>query len=224
MALEIVKYGDPGLRRIARKLTLKEIRSDEIKQLVIDLRDLMRNGNGVGLAAPQVGRGIQIIVTEVRDEQLEQIPIEMRAKKGMVPIPFQALFNPCYEIHDRTELYYPEGCLSYPGFMGPVPRAKTVYVRALNEHGLEVKFFATDWHARVIQHEIDHLYGILYTDSVPAGMLLPVEEARTKYGNLTSDEIVALIPPKSSEARASSVPPTLQTGSSPNAASMDPEG
>jgi peptide deformylase len=224
VALEIVNYGDPRLRQIARPMEREEILDPRMQRLAIEMGDVMRAGNGIGLAAPQVGYGIRMIVVEIRPEQIAQIPEQRRIEREITVVPFQTHFNPSYDVLDATQRCYIEGCISYPRFMGPVKRFWKILVRSQDERGEErPPFVATGLLAAAIQHEIDHLEGILYIDLVPPGMLLPMAEAREKYGSLTSDELMDLITSRSPEARASSIPPTQPTGSRPDAARMDSE-
>ena len=149
--LKIVTLPEPVLRRKARPIT----RFDAALQTLIDnMIETMREAPGVGLAAPQVGRSDRLIVAEYpEDDEIEDSP-----KKLYVVI------NP--EIKRRSEEVEMgiEGCLSIPGLHGEVERALTVTVKELTRHGQPLKIRARGWLARIFQHEVNHLDGIVFTD------------------------------------------------------------
>ena len=155
MALRtIVTLPDPVLKRKARAITKFD---KELHTLVNDMVETMREAPGVGLAAPQVGLSERVIVVEYyeKDENEEK---EDAQKKMWV------LVNPeIVRVSDEL-LVGVEGCLSIPGLVGEVERHAEVQVKALNRHGRPVKIKATGWLARIFQHEIDHLNGILFTE------------------------------------------------------------
>jgi peptide deformylase len=180
--LVIVQVGDPVLRQSARALTAEEIRSRPIRQLIDKMRQTMHDAPGVGLAAPQIGLSLQIAVIEDREEYLEDISDEQLAERERRAIPFHVLINPVIlgETHaahgSRTgqdpalktvsgaSVIFYEGCLSLAGFTALVPRARSVRVSCLDEHGKRKTIEASGWYARILQHEIDHLNGRLYID------------------------------------------------------------
>lgn len=141
----IVKHPDPILREKA--ITVKKINNNILK-LLDDMADTMYDAEGVGLAAPQVGISKRVTVIDVGDENglIELINPEIVSKSG--------------------EQFGPEGCLSFPGLMGDVRRAQKCKVRALNRHGEVFEIEGEDLLARALQHEIDHLNGVLFTDFV----------------------------------------------------------
>ena len=150
----IVTLPDPVLRRKARPITRFD---SDLQTLVDDMVETMRQAPGVGLAAPQVGISERLIVVEYpekeEDEENEEAP-----KKLFVVV------NP--EIKERseeTELAL-EACLSIPGLQGEVERALAITVKGRNRRGQLVKIKAKGWLARIFQHEIDHLNGVLFTD------------------------------------------------------------
>jgi peptide deformylase len=167
MKLKIVQAGEPVLRQIARPLTAEEIRSAEIQQLIEWMRETMRDAPGVGLAAPQVGLNIQLAVIEDSEDLVNLLSPERQKERQRRPVPFQVLINPQIELAGETAEFF-EGCLSLPGFSAIVPRALEVRVDCLNEHGDAVTFHARGWHARIVQHEVDHLRGALYIDRMRA--------------------------------------------------------
>jgi peptide deformylase len=158
--IEIVQVGHPALRQSARPLTLDEIRSPAMAQLIADMRDTMRAAPGVGLAAPQIGLPIQLAVME--DEA--KVDEEDRALREREPVPFHVMINPVLTVEDPTPLEFFEGCLSLAGYAARVGRARAVRVDALDERGEPIVLRGTGWYARILQHEYDHLQGAMYID------------------------------------------------------------
>lgn len=150
MQRPIVTYPDPVL--LAKSAPVPRV-TDAVRDLVRDLFDTMSAAKGVGLAAPQIGVGRRVIVVDVSPVEPEKPPL--------------ALVNP--EVVARRGLVEgTEGCLSVPGVEGVVPRSEWVAVKALNEKGEPVRIEATGLLSRALQHEIDHLDGILFIDRIPA--------------------------------------------------------
>lgn len=160
----IIQTGDPTLRQLAKELTIAEIHSEEIQHLIEVMHETMHEAPGVGLAAPQIGKSLQLIVIEDREEYLQNFSEAQLKRRQRVPLPFQVIINPkiTIELGDTVEFY--EGCLSVEGFVGLVPRALNVKVECLNECAEPVTINATGWYARILQHEIDHLQGTLCID------------------------------------------------------------
>lgn len=151
--LEIVKIPAPVLRRRAEKVT--EFGKD-FQTLVDNMIETLREAPGVGLAAPQVGISDQLIVVEYGEENEEGE--EVGPKKLYV------LANPeIVKVSAETVLGI-EGCLSVPDLVGEVERAEALVVKGLNRRGQPVRIKASGWLARIFQHEIDHLEGIIFTD------------------------------------------------------------
>ena len=125
----------------------------DLKTLVDDMVETMREAPGVGLAAPQVGISERVVVVEFGHEDDEDIPKQL-----------YVLVNPEIVKISDEKVRGIEGCLSVPGLVGSVDRAKIVTVRAQDQTGKKTKVRAVGWLARIFQHEIDHLDGVLYTD------------------------------------------------------------
>ena len=164
MKLKIVQAGDPVLRKQSRPLTKAEILSPSIQELIPLMRDTMREAPGVGLAAPQIGQSIQLAVIEDRANYIKDISAEALAKRQRSAIPFHVIINPKLTVVGNSSAVFFEGCLSVEGYQAVVDRALDVRVECLNERGEEIKIKALGWYARILQHEIDHLNGILYID------------------------------------------------------------
>src|SRR3954447_19676301 len=163
MLLKIVQAGDPVLRRRPRELTKDEIRSPETRRVIELMQETMRDAPGVGLAAPQVGIDLRIAVIEDKPEYVRDLREEEVSIRERLPVPFHVIVNPEIELlEDAVE--FPEGCLSVTGFTAVVPRARSVRVTCLNHAGEPQEIRATGWYARILQHEIDHLNGVLYVD------------------------------------------------------------
>ncbi len=140
---QILIHPDPILREQARPV--KKINASTCK-LLDNLADTMYDAPGVGLAAPQIGVLKRVIVVDVGEGLIELVNPEIVAARG--------------------KQVGPEGCLSVPGVQGEVPRAKAVTVRGLDRHGREKEIYAEDLLARALQHEVDHLDGVLFIDKV----------------------------------------------------------
>jgi peptide deformylase len=168
MKLKIIQVGDPVLRQPARPLSVEDIQSPSIQQLIELMRDTMYDAPGVGLAAPQIGVPIQLAVIEDRREYHQEISAEQLAARRRSPIPFHVIINPQLSIAKASEVAFFEGCLSLTGFVALVPRALAVHVQCQNERGESLRIDAEGWYARILQHEIDHLHGTLYIDRMAA--------------------------------------------------------
>jgi peptide deformylase len=188
--LKILQTGEKVLRQAARVLTANEIRGAEIQQLIELMRETMRDAPGVGLAAPQVGVPFQVAVIEDREEYLKDITAEVLAERGRRPVPFQVIINPAIRLSGVQAEFF-EGCLSVAGFCALVPRASRVHVEALNERAEPVVIDAEGWHARILQHEIDHLQGALYVDRMRARSFTTNENLSRYWKNKSMDEVRA---------------------------------
>lgn len=175
MALTIIQAGEPVLRNPARVLRPNEIRSREIRDLIAEMKDTMYAAPGVGLAAPQIGRGIQLAVIEDRQEYMKDWTAQQLAERERRPVPFHVIINPKISLAGGEQVEFFEGCLSVKGLIALVPRSRTVRVECLDENGNPKVIEASGWHARILQHEIDHLMGNLYLDRMYARTLMTVE-------------------------------------------------
>lgn len=161
MILEIVKYGNPVLR--TRGARIEKI-TPEIKTLIADMLDTMRAAAGVGLAAQQIGKALQLTVIDVRGVKDRPSTLELDAKPADVAAYMPVvLINP--EIRPFGEpAKGPEGCLSFPEMYADISRPESVEVKALNADGQPIHFIAGGLLSRAVQHETDHLNGILFID------------------------------------------------------------
>jgi peptide deformylase len=148
---EVLKMGDPRLLAVAEPV--REFGTPELANLLADMRDTMRDLNGAGLAAPQIGVGMRVVIFG-----FEQSPRYPEAD----PVPFTVLINPVLTpLGDAQEEGW-EGCLSVPGMRGLVPRYRDLRYTGLDAAGAPIDRTVSGFHARVVQHEVDHLDGILY--------------------------------------------------------------
>ncbi len=161
MILPVVKYGHPALRQ---KGTVIEKITPEIKKLIADMFETMHERHGVGLAAQQVGRALQLTVIDVRDAKDRPSTLELKGKPADVnDIMPLVLINP--EIKPAGEpAVSGEGCLSFPEIYAEISRPEFVEVKALNEKLKPIEFRAGGLLSRAVQHETDHLNGILFID------------------------------------------------------------
>jgi peptide deformylase len=164
MKLEILQAGEPVLRQEARGLSPNEILGRPVQNLIEAMTNAMHDAPGVGLAAPQIGLPLQLVVIEDKPEYLQKLAPEHVAERRRRPVPFHVLINPKLIIDSTEAVEFFEGCLSLAGFTAIVPRAMRVRVECLNEKAEPVAIVADGWYARILQHEIDHLHGILYID------------------------------------------------------------
>jgi len=162
--LKIWQAGEAVLRSQSRPLTPGEIRGPEIQELIASMRDTMRDAPGVGLAAPQIGLDIQLVVIEDRPEYIQKVSPAQIEERQRRPVPFHVLINPSLTFEPSETFEFFEGCLSVAGFTAIVPRAGRVRVEYLNEAAESREVVADGWYARILQHEIDHLQGTLYID------------------------------------------------------------
>ena len=143
--LPIIKYPNPVLRKKCGKI--KDPLDPEIQELIAGMIKAMKDNNGMGLAAPQVGKSIRLCIIE---------------ESGQL----YALINPKIKSQSREKVPGEEGCLSFPGKFLNIERSEKVKVRCLDEKGKQVKIKAAGLLARALQHEIDHLDGVLFVDRV----------------------------------------------------------
>lgn len=161
MVLQVVKYGEPVLRR--KGACIERITPD-IKQLIADMFETMKAARGVGLAAQQVGRDLQLCVIDIREVTDRPSTLKLDGKEAdpneFMPL---TLINPTFTQHGAP-VAGPEGCLSFPEVYADIERPPEIDVTAQNEKGETLRFYCGGLLARAIQHEYDHLQGILFID------------------------------------------------------------
>ena len=147
--------GNPELLRVATPV--EQFGTPELETLVTDLWDTMAARGGVGIAAPQIGVSLRVVVFELTDDPL---------RSGRPAVPRTVLLNPVIEPLDDSEEDGWEGCLSVPGLRGLVPRWSRIRYRGRDLHGAPIDREVEGFHARLVQHECDHLDGVLYPQRV----------------------------------------------------------
>ena len=168
--LKVARMGHPVLRAKARALEKSELRSAGVQKLIDDMIDTMLEYHGVGLAAPQVHEGLRIFVAslDARDDtETDEEPL--------------AIINPELTIVGGEVVDDWEGCLSVPEIRGRVPRAREIKLRAFDRKGDRIELRAHDFPARVIQHETDHLDGVLFFDRMRSLETLTFLEEYSRY-------------------------------------------
>jgi peptide deformylase len=176
---DIITLGHPTLRLKARKVTRF---GPKLKQLINDLIETMRAAPGVGLAAPQVNVSERVIVVELPADEEEGRPAEL-----------YAFVNPEIVKTSRETEEDQEGCLSIPGYVGDVPRHTMVVVRGQDANGKPQRVRAYDYLARILQHEIDHLDGVLFIDRVTdPSKIRPITQAEAAIPTAEVTEAMAL--------------------------------
>ena len=191
--LDIVQVGTPVLREHARPLAVDELATPRIQQLIADMRDTMRAAPGVGLAAPQIGESLQLVVIEDPPDYHAKLSAEELAAREREAVPFHVLVNPVLTVRTDEVVAAFEGCLSFEGFMMLVPRARKVRVEALDEHGQRVVKVATGWYARILQHEVDHLRGVVCIDRAETRTLTTGENFEAYWKGMTIDQVRATV-------------------------------
>lgn len=198
--LDIVQTGDPILRERARDVDPADVRSGKYEKLVADMIETMRKAPGVGLAAPQIGVGLRIIVVEDDEGRMSKVSEAERTERRRAPFPLLVVHNPTLELHDRSfvstsddrDVFF-EGCLSVDGFAALVPRARSVRVRGLDAVGEPLDFEVSGWAARIFQHEVDHVDGKLYLDRMLTRSFGTSELVAKRYAGLSIAEVRALL-------------------------------
>ena len=174
--LKVARMGHPVLRAKARPLEKAEIRGAAIQKLIDDMIDTMVEYHGVGLAAPQVHEGVRLFVAALDsgdEDEEESEPI--------------AIINPEITIVGSDIVEDWEGCLSIPDIRGRVPRAREITVRGMNRAGARIELSAHDFPARVIQHETDHLDGVLFFDRMQSLASMTFLDEYSRYWRKTED-------------------------------------
>ena len=169
--LKVSRMGHPVLRQRASEITADQVQHPDLQRLVEDMVDTMIDYEGIGLAAPQVFQPLRVIVVGQPDTD----PTDEEA------IPLTVLFNPEFTAVSEETVDGWEGCLSIPAVRGVVPRAAAVDVRGLDGEGKTVEFAAEGFFARVLQHEVDHLDGVLFLDRMADFQTLAFVEEYQRY-------------------------------------------
>ncbi|HTY94621.1 MAG TPA: peptide deformylase [Steroidobacteraceae bacterium] len=164
----VLKMGHPLLRQVAQPVVDFDVA--KIEELLTDLEDTMRAMNGAGIAAPQIGVSLRVVIFEM---------LENPRYPQVAPVPFTVLINPVLNpLGTQMEEGW-EGCLSVPGLRGVVPRHRRLHYRGLDRHGQSFERTVEGFHARVVQHEVDHLDGVLFPQRIADMTRFGFEDALT---------------------------------------------
>ena len=172
----VVQIGDPVLRKVAKPVDVDRLSSREVQNIVNQMRQILKKYDAYGISAPQLGVPLCMFAIQVTKRQLNQQDDETIKLAGIEETPFKLFINPEIKILGNETLVEREGCCSMNGYSAKVTRHKSVQISGYNEFGEQVTWKAKDWNARIVQHEMDHLNGILFTDK----MYLP-ESLEFKY-------------------------------------------
>jgi peptide deformylase len=178
----IVQAGTPVLRARAEEVPVEKIATPEMQALFETMIATMRDAPGVGLAAPQIGIPWRIIVLEDRAENLAKLGAAELREREREPFVTRVFINPVLRAIGEEQAMFFEGCLSVKGYVGLVERSREVEVTGLDEHGAPQIWRVKGWPARILQHEVDHLEGMLYVDRMKTRSFATTEEATARYG------------------------------------------
>lgn len=167
MIRPICRMGNPILREKTKDLTKDFLKTDDFRQLLEDLKDSMKHYGGIGIAAPQIGIDLNIAIIEL---------VGMNRYGENIDLPLTAFINPKITFLTDEEQGFWEGCLSVPGLRGFVERPKKIKVSYLSVDGKDSEIIAEGFLATVLQHELDHLQGVLYIDRIKDPKLISYQE------------------------------------------------
>jgi len=184
-----VQAGDPVLRTRAAEVPPAKITSPEMIDLVATMIATMRDAPGVGLAAPQIGVPLRVIVLEDRLEYMQRVDAKKVRELERVPFGPRVFFNPVLRTLGDARATFLEGCLSVSGYTALVERSLEVEVEGQNEKGEPETWRVRGWPARILQHECDHLDGTLYIDRMLTRSFATVEQAQAHYGDRSIAEV-----------------------------------
>jgi peptide deformylase len=189
----IVQIGAPVLRGRAAEVAPERIATPEIQGLVTTMIATMRAAPGVGLAAPQIGVPLRVIVLEDRAEGIGKLTEVERRERERVAFGPRVIVNPVLSPVGDARATFFEGCLSVSGYAGLVERALEVEVTGLDEHGAPVTWRARGWPARILQHEVDHLNGTIYVDRMNTRSFSTAEQAKARFGGKPIAEVLEAV-------------------------------
>ena len=166
----IRRIGDPLLREEAKPVEMAYLSTPHFKEVTDKMISTMRKGESYGISAPQIGHSLQVVAYEFTGSHMKKY-MQLYGSSALSTMemrlcPLTVLVNPHIEVTDPTVLAYRETCLSMPGYSALVPRCKAIKVKGLTLDGVVLDFSVSGWIARIIQHEVDHLRGNLFVDSM----------------------------------------------------------
>ncbi len=178
MQLRVTQFGEPILRQTGEQVSVFD---EKLESLVSDMVETMYAEEGVGLAAQQIDQAIQLCVVDVSHLPDEELDYQLDGLRPPIDLIMpMALVNPVVRILPGKQVWGDEGCLSFPGVRGDVPRAETIEVTFQDVKGTPRRMTCSGWFARVVQHEVDHLNGILFIDHMDKRKLRLLENKLKK--------------------------------------------
>ncbi|XP_072939710.1 peptide deformylase, mitochondrial-like [Epargyreus clarus] len=160
----VVQIGDPTLRTVSHTVPIEKIKGEVVQNVIKKLQDVLFRYGSVGMSAPQIGINLRIFAMRHTAEQIASVQPEVAKMKGMSVVPYTVFVNPVLKVIDYQKVIHTEGCESVRSFAADVARYRAVEVSGWNAEGEPQSQVYTGWPARIVQHEIDHLDGKLYTD------------------------------------------------------------
>lgn len=185
----IVQTGDPVLRARAKEVPVEQIGTPDFQALVARMTEAMRKAPGVGLAAPQLGVSLRVLVLEDPQDFHVSLTAQELAERERVPVPLRVVVNPVLTPVGEERVTFFEGCLSVAGFAGLVERWREVEVSGLDEKGQPQTWRVQGWPARILQHEVDHLDGTLYIDRMHTRSFGTLPQVKALYGGKPIAEV-----------------------------------
>lgn len=185
MVLRVTKYGEPVLRQMGKRI---EVFDDALRKLADDMIETMYHAEGVGLAAQQIGEALLLCVIDIGDLDPDAFDYDLDGKKPPIDLIMPlVLVNPSVKMLPGKTISGEEGCLSFPGIRGTVTRPESIEVTYQDLDGVEHLMRAAGWLARVIQHEFDHLQGVLFIDHMETRELRLLDSKLKKIKRETRD-------------------------------------
>jgi len=186
---QIVQTGHPILRERAAEVTVQQINTPEFQELVDRMVAVMRQAPGVGLAAPQIGVSLRVIVLEDTEQATTLLTPQERHERERVPFSLRVFVNPILRPEGQESRLFFEGCLSITGYAALVERHRQVEASGLDRYGQPQTWLTYGWPARILQHEVDHLDGVLYVDRMMTRSFATSEHVRTHYADRRTAEL-----------------------------------
>lgn len=171
----VCQVGDPVLRCHAAAVDPADVKSPEVQKVIKTLITVMRKLESGGLSAPQIGVPLRIMALEYPQERVQETPSALNKARGLSVVPLRVFVNPQMRVLDGRTAVFREACESISGFSAAVPRYISVEVSGLNEKAEEVTWQTSGWAARIVQHEMDHLDGVLYIDRMDSKSFINLE-------------------------------------------------
>lgn len=181
-ARKVIRMGHPTLRKTAQDVAPAEIKTVEFKTLIQDMYDTMKAEGGIGIAAPQIDVSKKVTLIE--------LPENSTRYGDLSGTPLMIIINPVITILEETKQGFWEGCLSVPGLRGYVERPKKVQIDYLDINGEKKQIIAEDFLATVFQHELDHLFGMLYIDRITDTTKIAYNEEFTQFNGAKPEDVL----------------------------------